>query len=1449
MTKSLPVSSRSRSVLNGAASQLDRIRNAPAPERVEVDGRSLAQLLAFGARFGALLVFRDLDNLPNGDWSGFFLSDPAVASAVHGSLDLPEIEQALLRLRDEIEAARDDGERGSRLRRLVEAAMRLLSILDRSPPSAADAGDWLVRLAGQDRRDDLGQVAVRLRFHLDGRHPDEWLGQGWVGCQPSWLDGLLSILDDLVACLIQALRHGAAKALADAEASLSSLGHAPQAALYNAFVVLFAEARREMNRFPRRLLDFYYGEVLRQQDRAAHPDQVYLTFTPAKGVEFASIPAGTLFSAGVDADGEAINYAADAPLEVVASTVTALKVHHVAQGSGSDAVFGVLSGQVLASPDGMVPAGPFPIFGTTQVGTTGALVMQPAEIGFVVSSPTLTLYGGSRSVAIGIMPAGLPSPSGTDAAGEKADQDLSTALAQMPDQMQSALAIYFTTAGGWVAVPGFSVAGTADGSITISFDLPADAPPLVPLSTKPAPGAPTPTLPASAFPDPGDEPAVLAQVQMASGDNAFAALSRLRAESVTVSVSVSGLVPKALSTPSGPVDMGQNFSIFGLVPAQGGTLRMVVPELFVKQPSSLSVTIDWAGLPVTSTGFQGYYKGYVLDADGQVSTQPLFDNTSFQATLDVVSPGSWVPSATPSLYLFQSAPASTTAAGATTTSTTGTSGTGASSAESPPAAPPAPETVAPVPDAPVLASSVLAFSGITAQPAPAFYNPSSSALALTLVAPAYAFGNVLYSSNLSAASRAGVARLQAGSRQVAAGSTQVAATQISQGAATNATADDRSWARGISKTVGNAISALNGGALAALHDAIAGSDAPDEAKSSLAQSLESALAGAGEGLLGGLWNKLTGKPAASDPSSVTARLKSWLEDNAGTLGGSAKAGEAKGALAAAGTLASSLRSAGTQPPAVGRPAMAAAFQSAQATLGASASPPAPGPATPVVMPNVPWLPTASRVTLSYTASAIAAVTPYGAGATGQTDGSATNADGSAGGNGGAAGGTMDGRSTRHHFRHLTLFGELQPAHGSDRVADGNGAPGIPVLPEVPSRASLYIELSAPTRWLTLLFILQAGPDGWPTVRPKVRWEQRVGNGWLPARVLSDGTNGLLNTGIVSLELVTPPGGGTPTLRAWLQSGMNNACFLKSVTTNALVASWVGPGGATQLGTPLPAGTITQGVATLDGIGSIAQPEPSIGGYPAAVGPAFDLWMAERLRHKGFAVQGWDYARIVLAAIPSLWQLAVVPATDAATGEPAPGMVWVVAVAGPTTPNVTDITEPMASPEVLSEIGNLLRPLASPFARIVVTNPPYVRLTVVADLVFDQHDTAAAYEDKAGADLVRWLSPWPDPTLGPRPPDYYTRQSIADFLKRRPYVKEVTSLHIEWEQAKTPGGWCYATSAVKHRLRGQPPVDTGTAGGGPGTDMVGSGRKDTGGVAPGRPDGTRDRRPAGEGGTS
>ncbi len=130
-----------------------------------------------------------------------------------------------------------------------------------------------------------------------------------------------------------------------------------------------------------------------------------------------------------------------------------------------------------------------------------------------------------------------------------------------------------------------------------------------------------------------------------------AALQSLGIGAVTIEVAVDGLTGVKFATPSGSFDGSQNFAAFGLPPVVGAGLDISAPELFVKPVDTLSVAIRWAGLPITSTGFKGYYQDYILNADGDVAGGPLFDNRSFRARFSVVNPGPWQVDTTAASFL------------------------------------------------------------------------------------------------------------------------------------------------------------------------------------------------------------------------------------------------------------------------------------------------------------------------------------------------------------------------------------------------------------------------------------------------------------------------------------------------------------------------------------------------------------------------------------------------------------------------------------------------------------------------------------------------------------------------------------------------------------------------------------------------------------------------------
>lgn len=1182
-------------ILNHATSQLDRTLGGPEPAHVAVDGRTVAQLIAFGAQYGALISFYDLENRPAGNWQSFFSHDPAVPEALHAALDLTEIERTIHGLHVDARTAADSVSGRRLFQRLLTALARLLGILDRA--FLVPGQETIAAFAGRSRVDSVSDPLARLLDHLDGDGTEDRLLRGFEHGE-TWIEALNECLEDLIACLIDELRAGMEDARARLDQLLHSDGHAPQAAVYNAFVLLFAEARRVLNRFPNRLVRFYYGDVLEQRVLPAVPDQLYLAFTRASGAAQASVALGTQFPAGTDPQGQAINYAADTALEVTAAAVQEIRIHRITYWSAHTGPMpsAVLNGTVDLGPQQRDALTPFPMFGLTEAGSQDALTMEMAQIGFGVGSPLLLLAGGTRTVEVELI---LASRRRATAAEQSFAAEGGSGVDALAQAIQLNMEIDYSTAGGWVPVDGFTVDASpghkfGQSVFTITFTLPPDAPPVQPVDAKASPGAPPPPLPADAFPSQPGQPIIVAKLDLDQAERpyAYALLSMIEIEEIRLHVQVEALGTLALSNPSGSVDPSQNFAVFGVAPAKGSSLDISAPELFRKPMDSLSVRIAWAGLPVTSGGFAGYYRNYVIDADGELATTPLFDNTSFRVATEVLDPGYWDCAPDAQSSLFQ-----TTASSPPPTAT-------ATPIPTPPSTSAGP---APDPEGTVAPTTVLHVPGVSPTSPSPYYNPDSSALRLSLAQPSYAFGTILYPNNLMYAAQ-----------------------------------------------------------------------------------------------------KAVPKPSRSGRFS----------------------------------------------------------------LFGDTGPPTPSPPA---LPNPPWMPMASSVTIDYSASLRRRLPDLSAGPPGSS---------------GAPGDPL------LEFWHLGPFGTFQPP------SLGEHADAVDLLPNPGAEAALYIQLSAPASEVTLLFILSAGPDGWWSEPPKMRWQECVGHGWQDCTLLSDSTGGLKNSGIVTLALSTPPDAvDGPLLRVCPIGKTDNAPIVQSVTANALKASWCGPGGAAQLGVPLPASTVTKSATPLPGIASISQPMQSFGGEPPAEGRDFDMWMAERLRHKNYAIDLWDYARLALQAAPSLWQVAVIPAVDEKTGHRTPGKVWVVAVAGPTTPNVSDKTVPQADLSMLSSLGELLAARGSPFIEIAVTNPPYRRLSVRAELEFTDSDTGAYWADRLDAELILWLSPWPDPSIGARPADYYSSRAIAEFIRSRPYVRGILDLHVIAE----PGGssplhrYPYFTSALHHEL--------------------------------------------------
>lgn len=390
------------------------------------------------------------------------------------------------------------------------------------------------------------------------------------------------------------------------------------------------------------------------------------------------------------------------------------------------------------------------------------------------------------------------------------------------------------------------------------------------------------------------------------------------------------------------------------------------------------------------------------------------------------------------------------------------------------------------------------------------------------------------------------------------------------------------------------------------------------------------------------------------------------------------------------------------------------------------------------------------------------------------------------------------------LHHIHPFG-YQP-WGAGAVGDDAG--GAPLLPAYDAEGELYIGLSgvlAPQR-LSLLFQVAEGSAN-PDVEPEpVQWAVLSGNRWcslhdgpFEGSLLADGTRGLINAGIVELQLppvlpstLLPDAASTdaasvasPATLYWLRLRLPRAtdsvCDLLAVHPHAVLAVFDdADNAADHLLLPLPPEQISGPLEPVKGLAKLLQPYSSFGGKPAEADAHFNVRVSERLRHRQRALTAWDYERLVLEKFPQLYKVKCLRAD--ALGDPAapvePGRIDLVVV-----PNIThrvpfNPSAPKASADLLRDIEAFLADKTPVFASLRIKNAHFVALMVRCGVRFMPGTDEGYCRQRLTQELNRFLSPWAyddsaDLVIG----GSIYANSIINFIEQRDYVDFIAGLRL------------------------------------------------------------------------
>jgi hypothetical protein len=415
----------------------------------------------------------------------------------------------------------------------------------------------------------------------------------------------------------------------------------------------------------------------------------------------------------------------------------------------------------------------------------------------------------------------------------------------------------------------------------------------------------------------------------------------------------------------------------------------------------------------------------------------------------------------------------------------------------------------------------------------------------------------------------------------------------------------------------------------------------------------------------------------------------------------------------------------------------------------------------VPIPNEPWTPIIANMAIDYVATATAAdidlihLYPY-----------------------------------KNTFKHEEI--ELEPA----------------LLPTFCDEGNLYIGLSklVPGSSLNMLFQLAEATADSESEREEITWHYLDNNIWKSLRngfnVIDDATNGLTTTGIVKFAMPeafsnenTIMPAGLHWIKAAIHINSRSVSETIGIHTQAIRATFTNEevNDKMRLAQPLPAGSVAKLKDADTAVKKVSQLYDSFEGRIPEIEGQYYVRVSELLRHKGRAIQKFDYERMVLEAFPQLLKAKCINHSYALNAKQfkndfpiAPGYVLLAVLPDLNKLKSPQSQEPKVPVSLLEKIEEYLVKRTSPFVRLRAMNARYEKANFCLTVKLYPGKDENYYKEKLEQDMREFLAPW---AIGQY--DLLTfgqninRSDIIRFLETRDYLDYLLELRMEHEDDGVP----------------------------------------------------------------
>lgn len=365
-----------------------------------------------------------------------------------------------------------------------------------------------------------------------------------------------------------------------------------------------------------------------------------------------------------------------------------------------------------------------------------------------------------------------------------------------------------------------------------------------------------------------------------------------------------------------------------------------------------------------------------------------------------------------------------------------------------------------------------------------------------------------------------------------------------------------------------------------------------------------------------------------------------------------------------------------------------------------------------------------------------------------------------------------------HFFHIAPFGaKIQLKSGT------------PILPVFDFQGGFFIgleDVELPQN-INLLLQVAEGSENPDKLPPEITWSYLANNEWVPfdaTEVLTDQTNGVINSGIISLTLpkiMTSNNSlltdGMLWIAGTIQEDTDAVCQLVDIHTQAIAVAFENADNdLSHLEEALPANTITRLDDSNAAIRKVEQPYASFGGKLPESENNYYRRVSERLRHKNRAITIWDFERLILEEYPSVYKVKCLNHTrmNENYSEQAPGHISLVVVSNLRNQNAVNPLQPTTSLATLQSIQSFLSQVKNPFTTLHVKNPFFEEIQLEFNVRFLPGKDEGFYQKEIIKDIKRNLSPWAySDSVDITFEGVIYKSKLIDFIEELHYVDYVT----------------------------------------------------------------------------